>query len=92
MQSIMISMLVVTFIFHSDVSPEQQETILNQINRWESVQKVTHLNPNATHPELLRMCNAYLVDRADQVQIVKKLMDIPEIELAEIPAKRSLIN
>ena len=85
-------MLVVTFMFRSDVPPEQQEAILKQINKWESIQKATHLKPDTKHPELLRMCYAYLVDNAEQVNIMKRLTDIPEIESADIPARRSLIN
>ena len=92
MQFLVILMAVVTFMFRSDVSPEQQEAILIQVNQWGSIQNATHLKPDTKHPELLRMCYAYLVDKADQDNIIKRLTDIPEIESANIPAKRSLIN
>ena len=85
-------MLVVTFIFRSDVPPEQQDPILKQINKWESIQKATYLKPDTKYPDLLRICYAYLVDNAEQVNIIKRLKDIPEIESADIPARRSLIH
>ena len=85
-------MLVVTFVFRSDVPPEQQEVILTQINQWKSIQKATHLKPDTKHSELRRMCHAYLVDNEEQFNVMKRLADIPEIESADIPQKRSLIN
>jgi hypothetical protein len=84
-------MRTVMFTFRPEVSPEQQDAILDQLDGWEEIRKAVRLKPDAKYPEILRMCYAYLEDSADVESTAKRMADLPEVEAAEIPAKRGLL-
>lgn len=82
----------VMFTFRPDVSPEQQEAILEQLDRWAEIHKAARLKPDTKYPEILRMCYAYLENDADEESTLKRMVGLSEIESAETPAKRRLID
>jgi hypothetical protein len=84
-------MRTVMFNFHADVPPQQQETLMAQIGTWDGVHKTACLKPDATRPELRRMCYAYVEDSAEIKTIVERLSTLPEIESAFPPAERRLL-
>lgn len=81
----------VMFTFKSDVSPERQKAILDEIENWASISKASRLKPDATNPAVLRMAYAYVEDDSRAEEVVKKLSSIKEIDEASLPARRSLV-
>jgi hypothetical protein len=79
------------FTFRPNVSREQQDAILDQLDGWAEIHKTARLKPDTKYPEILRMCYAHLEDSADIESTAQKMEDLPEIEAAEIPADRQLI-
>ena len=79
------------FNFRSDIEPEQQNAILEKINRWKDVSKATRLKADTKNKDLLRLAYAYIEDDADADDIIKLLSEIPEIESASLPARRKLL-
>jgi hypothetical protein len=84
-------MHTVMFNFRSSVTLEQQEAFMAQIGTWDGVRKAGPIKPDATRPELHRMCYAYVEDSADTEKIVERLSKLPEIESAFPPAERRLL-
>ncbi len=84
-------MRTVMFNFHADVPPAQQEMLMAQIDAWDGVHRTACLKPEATCPELRRMCYAYVEDSAEIKTIVERLSILPEIESAFPPAERRLL-
>jgi hypothetical protein len=82
----------VTFNFRPDVPRERQNQVLKGITSWETIHKVSRLNPRARVPLLLCMAYAYLEDDADLDQVVERLRGLPEIESAGAPPRRGLVR
>jgi len=85
-------MELVNFSFRPEVTAEQQASVLDQIKRWNSVIKARPLKPGAKHPNIRRLSYAYITDDADVTATVERLSNLPEIESAEVPAKRYLVE
>ncbi len=79
------------FNFRSDIEPEQQNAVLERINRWKDISKATRLKADTKNKDLLRLAYAYIEDDADADDIIKRLTEIPEIESASLPARRKLL-
>lgn len=84
-------MLSVMFNFRPNVSPERQKVILDAISHWREVYGASRLRPNAKHPEVQRMCYAYVQDPTNVVATVERLESLPEVESASVPAERELV-
>jgi hypothetical protein len=80
----------VTFVFRPGLTSTQQESILDKVGAWKSVHKATRLNAASHHPDISRMAYAYINEEAEAENVVKQLSEMPEIESASLPAKRSL--
>lgn len=81
----------VMFNFRPNLSLEEQDALLIQINTWNGVSKAAHLKPDAKNPAILRMCYAYVTDQAELKVLKEHLSALPEIESASIPAERRLL-
>jgi hypothetical protein len=81
----------VTFTFHPDIPSEQQDHVLKQINSWTGVHTAGLLKPGAKNSEVRRMAYAYVKDDADNEDVLKRLSELPEVELASLPTERRLV-
>lgn len=85
-------MRTVMFTFRSQVSPDRQEALLEEIGTWEEVTKAGRLKPDAKRADILRMAYAYVEDHADVAALVKRFAALPEVEDASMPAERHLLG
>jgi hypothetical protein len=85
------TMRSVMFNFRPDVPLEEQEALLAKINTWNGISRAARLKPNAQKAAILRMCYAYISEKAEPEVIVERLSALPEIESASIPAERRLL-
>ena len=81
----------VMFTFKSDVAPDQQDAILEEIEAWNEVTKASRLKEDAKNAVVLRMAYANVADNSGAQQVVERLSEMPEIESASLPAKRKLV-
>jgi len=81
----------VVFSFKSNVAPDKQDKILEQIESWDEVTKASRLKEDARNAEVLRMAYANVEDHSGAQQVVDRLSEMPEIESASLPAKRKLV-
>jgi hypothetical protein len=56
------------------------------------VQRVSRLISEDSASDLYRMCVAYLAHEADPKPVIERLQQLPQIEEAEAPAPRTLIQ
>lgn len=84
-------MLSVMFSFRRNVPLERQRVVLDDISHWREIYGASRLRPNAKHPEVLRMCYAYVSDPTDVKLTVRRLESLPEVESASVPAERELV-
>ncbi len=80
----------VMFRFKPGVPLDRQKAVLEDIGRWREVDRASRLKPNAKHPEVLRMCYAYVTDPTNVRTTLRRLEDLPEVESASEPAERLL--
>jgi hypothetical protein len=85
------TMRSVMFNFRPDVPLEEQDALLAKINTWNGISRAARLKPNAQKAAILRMCYAYISEKAEPEVIVERLSALPEIESASIPAERRLL-
>ena len=83
----------VGFTFNPDVSPEQQDSVLDKINNWVEISLAKRLKPDARKQDILRMAYAYINENADTTDIIKRLSGLSEIdpESISIPTDRHLV-
>lgn len=84
-------MAEVFFSFREDVDVTRQEHLLEHIRRWPDVLQTTRFAGAEADPDLLRICTAYLAEDAAATAVVRRLLQLPEIEEAEAPAARALL-
>jgi hypothetical protein len=84
-------MISVMFSFRPNVTLERQKAVLDNISHWREVYRASRLRPNAKHPEVLRMCYAYVEDPTNVGMTVRRLESMPEVESASVPAERQLV-
>jgi hypothetical protein len=82
----------VGFTFQPDVSAERQDSILDEINRWDEINSAKRLKPDAQKEDLLRMAYAYLNEHAVSSEIIRRLAELSEIDPESIstPTERHL--
>jgi hypothetical protein len=85
------SMNLIVFNFRSNVSIEEQDALLLQINSWNGISKAAHLKPDAKSPAILRMCYSYVSSSTELAVLLERLSALPQIESASIPAQRQLL-
>lgn len=85
-------MQVVNFNFKPEVDGNQRDSVVDRVKQWDSVVEAAPLKPGAKHPSVRRMYHAYVEDVADVGETVERLSGLPEVELAEAPAQRYLID
>jgi hypothetical protein len=83
-------MQAITFLFRNGLTSEQQDFILKQVGTWKSIYKAMRLNPASHHPDISRMAYAYINEDMEAERVVKQLSELPDIESASLPAKRTL--
>jgi hypothetical protein len=83
---------LINFIFKPEVAVERRDSVVSQIEGWNSVAKAAPLNPDAKHPGVRRMYYAYVTDGADVKETVECLSSLSEVESADVPAQRFLVG
>ena len=81
----------VMFSFKTNVAPDKQDAILEEIGAWDEVTKASRLKEDAKNAEVLRMAYVNVEDNGGAQQVVERLSEIPEIESASLPAQRKLV-
>jgi hypothetical protein len=76
----------IMFNFRTEVPLEEQDALLKQINSWSGISSSGHLKPDSENPAILKMCYAYISNEAETERLIEKLLALPEIESAFIPA------
>lgn len=84
-------MQYILLMFRADVSPAQQAAVLAQIETWEGIRGTAPLQPDAADPDLGRIYYAHLTETANVQAILQRLLNLPEIESAELPTGRHLL-
>lgn len=82
----------VFFSFRPEAPASRQEDILLHIKRWPDVQQVSRLMGEDPDSDLYRICVVYLTSDADSDSVVDRLLELPEINEAEAPAPRTLLQ
>jgi hypothetical protein len=81
----------IVFNFQPQISLEEQDALLAEINGWDEISKAARLKPESKNPVLLGMCYVYVNNSVELEIIVKRLSAFPEIESASIPAERQIL-
>ena len=83
----------VGFTFNPDVSPERQDRVLDEINKWAEINLAKRLKPDARKQDLLRMAYAYIKEDANPSEIIRRLSELSEIDPESVssPTERRLI-
>ena len=79
------------FNFKPEITAQMQDARLENIASWEAIAITAFLDAEASLPELRRMCYAYVQEAADIDGVLKRLIALPEIETAFLPAERRLL-
>lgn len=83
-------MTSVHFTFKEAVSEQVQDDV-GETLRSEGVERVGRISPDAKRPSLRRMWYAEVADDK-AAALAAKLSSLGEIELAELPAERKLLD
>ena len=83
-------MQTVLFAFKATIAGSRRKAILAQIKGWDGVHRVGRFDPKSKDAELARIYYVYLTEGADADSLVKGLLALPEIEIAEIPSQRGM--
>lgn len=83
-------MQTILFAFKATIVSQRRKAILAQIKGWDGVHQVGRLDPKTKDADLARIYYIYLTAGADANLLVKRLLALPEIETAEIPAQRGM--
>lgn len=80
----------ITFMLQPGLDPAKHDRVLAAVRTIPGVEHVAKLSPNSEGSELGRMAYASLAGDADASMVLGKVNALPEIESAEIAAKRGL--
>ena len=80
------------FSFKPDISQQQQENALAEINSIEGIHLARLLKPNAKDPEVSRMGFVYVKDEADIENIRNQLAGLEVLNDPTDPTVRQLIR
>ena len=83
-------MTSVLFTFNEAASEQAQDDLGKKLMS-EGVEKVGRINPAAKRPSLRRMWYAEVADEK-AAALAEKLNGLSEIEIAELPAERNLLE
>jgi hypothetical protein len=80
------------FNVRPDVGQDSQETLLKRLTGLTGVQKAAALRPNSKNAAVRRMYYAQVNDDADIESLREAIASSPEVESADLPAQRGLMN
>ena len=75
---------VVTFTFHPSSTRERRDLVLDDINAWEDITRAGLVKPDAKREQARLMAYAYLSDKADVEDVIKRLSEVPQVESESI--------
>jgi cell division protein FtsX len=82
----------VVFAFREHASEEKQDLVRNQILGLPGVQNVARISPDATKATLRRLWYADVADDGAASNLLKHLREHDDIQSADLPAERRLID
>jgi hypothetical protein len=85
-------MPTLTFLFRPAASDEARQEAIEEIKRWPEVSAANFLKREADNPEVRRIAFAEVPDEKNLMQILKRLQNLPVVEIANQPAQRTLIE
>jgi hypothetical protein len=82
----------IVFNVRPEVGPQEQATLLTRLGRLPGIHRAAALSPSSKSPVVRRMCYAYVNDGADVQALRDQIAGLPEVESADLPAERRLIE
>lgn len=82
----------VMFTLKAGLSSEQQDAVFQRAAALPWVQKPGPVNPGVRSPEMRRFAKLYVSDDNKVADVVARLNALPEVEAAEQPAARQLVQ
>lgn len=82
----------IVFNTRPGVAREDQASLLARLGRLPGVRRAAALSPNSKSDVVRRMCYADVDDSADIDAVRDRIANLPEVESADVPAGRRLIE
>ena len=78
--------------FRPDIKPEEQALAIARLRGFAGVEEVQPLSPNSRSSTTRRTAYAQLNDDANTQGVLQEVRAQPEVEFAEIPTERNLVD
>ena len=85
-------MPTLTFLFRPSANDEARQAVIEEIKRWPEVSTADFLKRAATNPEVRRIAFAEVPEEPKLMEVLKRLQNLPAVEIANHPAQRTLIE
>jgi hypothetical protein len=82
----------IVFNLRPEVGREEHASLLTRVGRVPGIHRAAALSPNSKNATVGRMFYAYVNDDADIEAVRDRIARLPEVESADLPAERRLVQ